>query len=209
MSLANPALPRLPGSAAAAAAVAAAVLAACATPGPHLPATAYAGRIAVHSDPAFHREAHSVSGQFQLAGNPAVGQLELTSPLGSVLAQARWSRPDAAGRPTDIQLQAQGHTRRFDDFEEMTRAVLGESLPVPALFDWLAGRPWPGSPASFSAEGRFEQMGWQVDASRLAGEALLDAERPEPPPALHVRVKLDSPAAAAAAVSASLPQGQR
>ena len=30
----------------------------------------------------------------------------------------------------------------------MSREVLGESIPVAALFDWLRGRPWPGAAAA-------------------------------------------------------------
>jgi outer membrane lipoprotein LolB len=72
------------------------------------------------------------------------------------------------------------------------------------MFDWLSGRPWPAAPVQRSADGgSFEQFGWHVDLSQLAGNRLIDAQRPQPAPTLHVRVKLDAAEPAASAASAS------
>ena len=49
----------------------------------------------------------------------------------------------------------------------------------------------------------FEQLGWHVDLSQFAGNQLIDAQRPLPAPALHVRVKLDAAEPAASAASAT------
>jgi len=176
----------------------------CATPQKPLEGPVIAGRLAVRSEAAPGHDARSDSGQFELSGSPARGQLVLTSPIGTTVARARWSAPEGAG--ADIELEADGRTRRFDNFDDMTEAALGQSLPLAAMFDWLAGRPWPHAPATFDADrGAFEQLGWRVDRSRLDSDGLVAADRPLPPPALHVRVKLDRGEAQAAAPGASSP----
>ena len=176
----------------------------CASTPPPLAGPVLAGRIAVRSEAAPGHDARSASGQFELRGSPEHGQLVLTSPIGTVVARARWSGPDSGlaqpAGPADIELEADGGTRRFDNFDDMTEAALGQSLPLAAMFDWLAGRPWPHAPAVFDADRTtFEQLGWRVDRSRYASDGLVAADRPLPPPALHVRVKLDAAASAPAA----------
>jgi len=60
------------------------------------------------------------------------------------------------------------------------------------------------APVERAADGRsFDQLGWHVDLSQLADNRLIDAQRPQPRPALHVRVKLDAAEPAASAASAS------
>jgi outer membrane lipoprotein LolB len=68
--------------------------------------------------------------------------------------------------------------------------VLGETLPLAALFDWLRGRPWPGAPSRpVAAPPGFEQLGWRVDLARFA-EGQVDARR-DRAPAVNVRARLD------------------
>jgi outer membrane lipoprotein LolB len=179
------------------------LLQACATHPPPLPGHVYAGRLAVRTDAAPDLPARSTSGQFELSGNASSGQLVLTSPIGTTVARARWSDPvGTQGVPSRIELEADGSTTRYATLEDMMQRAIGDQLPLPAMFDWLAGRPWPGAPAQRSADGgAFDQLGWHVDISQLAGNRLIDAQRALPAPALHVRVKLDAeePAASAAA----------
>ena len=59
-------------------------------------------------------------------------------------------------------------------FDDLTRELLGEPIPVAALFDWLQGRPWGAVPHQRTDKG-FEQMGWRIEprlpalvATRLA-----------------------------------------
>jgi outer membrane lipoprotein LolB len=186
-----------------AAALAALLLQACATYAPPLAGRVYTGRIAVRSDADAGQAARSVSGSFELSGNPSVGQLVLTSPIGVTVARARWADPRGAhGEPSTIELEANGATTRYASLEEMMQRAIGEQLPVAAMFDWLAGRPWAAAPAAVDGAGpSFEQLGWQVDESQFAAAGLIDARRPLPAPALHVRVKLDAPEAAASAAS--------
>jgi outer membrane lipoprotein LolB len=180
-------------------------LQACATHPPPLPGHVYSGRLAVRSDAAPARPARSVSGQFELSGNASSGQLILTSPIGTTVARARWSAPvGALGEPSRIELEADGGTTNYPTLGEMMQRAVGEQLPLPAMFDWLAGQPWPAAPMRRSDDGQsFDQLGWHVDVSQFAAARLIDAQRPLPAPVLHVRVKLDAPEAASSAASAA------
>jgi outer membrane lipoprotein LolB len=179
------------------------LLQACASHPPPLPGHVYAGRLAVRTDAAPDLPARSTSGQFELSGNASSGQLILTSPLGTTVARARWSDPvGTQGTPSRIELEADGATTHYATLEDMMQRAIGDQLPLPAMFDWLSGRPWPDAPVQRSADGgSFEQLGWHVDVSQLAGNRLIDARRPLPAPALHVRVKLDAPEPAASAAA--------
>ena len=180
-------------------------LQACVSHPPPLPGHVYAGRLAVRSDAASDLPARSVTGQFELSGNASSGQLILTSPIGTTVARARWSDPvGTLGTPSRIELEADGTTTRYQTLEEMMQRAIGDQLPLAAMFDWLSGHPWPAAPVQRSADGgSFDQLGWHVDVSQLAGNRLIDAQRPQPAPALHVRVKLDAAEPAASAASAS------
>jgi outer membrane lipoprotein LolB len=180
------------------------LLQACASHPPPLPGHVYTGRLAVRTDAAPDLPARSVSGQFELSGDASSGQLILTSPLGTTLARARWSEPAGVhGAPSKIELEAEGTTSRYATLEEMMQRAIGDQLPLPAMFDWLAGRPWPDAPAQRgAADGSFDQLGWHVDLSQFTTNQLIDARRALPAPVLHVRVKLD-PADASASAPAS------
>ncbi len=180
------------------------MLQACVSHPPPLPGHVYTGRLAVRTDTAPNLPARSVTGQFELSGNASSGQLVLTSPIGTTVARARWSDPvGTQGTPSKIELEADGGTTRYATLEDMMQRAIGDQLPLPAMFDWLSGRPWPDAPVRRGADGKtFDQLGWHVDLSQLADNRLIDAQRPLPAPVLHVRVKLDAaepPASAAAA----------
>jgi outer membrane lipoprotein LolB len=111
----------------------------------------------------------------------------LSTPLGTMLAQVRWA-------PGSALLTTPQNSTPYADLDALTQQLLGESVPVAALFDWLRGRPWPGAPSSGappSAGAGFLQLGWSVDLTSF-GEALVVARR-ERPPIVTVRAKLDRP----------------
>ena len=164
------------------AALAAALLAACATPPPapgELPWTT--GRLSVRVAAPDGQAVQSLSAGFELRGDDRSGELRLNSPLGTRVAQARWA-------PGLAVLDTADGERRFDTLDELSRQALGEALPLAALPDWIAGRPWPVAPHVKAAEG-FEQLGWSVRLARQA-EGWIEARRAAPPEVL-VRVRLD------------------
>lgn len=156
-----------------------------APPGQEPLATAVSGRLAVRVEPIEPGGAvRASSGSFELLGTPQLGELRLSTPLGTVVAVARW-------RPGEVSLRADGQTRRYDDLDQLTRDMIGEALPVEALFDWLRGRPWEGVPSEPLPDGEagFTQLGWRVLLTQ-AGEGLIVATRPAPP-SVTVRAKVD------------------
>lgn len=181
------------------------LLQACATHPPPLPGHVYSGKLAVRTDAAPGQPSRAVSGQFELSGNASSGQLILTSPIGTTVARARWSDPQGSqGMPSKIELEADGGTTHYATLEDMMQRAIGDQLPLPAMFDWLAGQPWPAAPVRRDADGAsFDQLGWHVDLSQFAASQLISAQRPLPAPVLHVRVKLDAAEPAASAAPAS------
>jgi outer membrane lipoprotein LolB len=163
--------------------LAASLLAGCATVGQQAPAgsATLSGKLSVRVDATATTPARSESGNFELKGTPEAGQLNLSTPLGTVLAQARW-----AGQRAWL-ATSQGETA-YPDLDSLTQEMLGERLPVAALFDWLRGRPWPGAP-SRAVEGGFEQLGWSIDLARF-GEGWVAAKRAQAP-AVLVRARVD------------------
>jgi outer membrane lipoprotein LolB len=162
-------------------------LAACATVaplGPNNGVDVLAGRLALRVDPSGNEPARAFSAAFELRGDARSGALGLSTPLGSMLAQARWS-------PGDVALTTPQGSRSYADLDGLTRDVLGESVPVEAWFDWLRGRPWGAAPST-TATGAigFEQLGWQVDLARLEAGAV-SATRRSPLPVVTVRIQLD------------------
>ncbi len=119
------------------------------------------GRLAVRVDAAAGTPARAENAAFELQGTPEAGRLNLTTPLGSTVAQARWT-------PGAVVLSTPQGERRFADLDELTREVLGESVPLAALFDWLRGRPWAGAASLPGATPTgFAQLGWIVDLARF------------------------------------------
>ena len=145
------------------------------------------GRLSVRVDSVDGAAARSLSAAFELAGDATAGRFGLATPLGTVLAQARWA-------PGHVVLTTPQGETQFSDLNSLTREMLGEALPVAAFFDWLRGRPWPGAASAVSlapAEPGFEQLGWNVSLARF-DDAWVSARR-EQAPTVTVRAKLDRP----------------
>lgn len=142
-------------------------LAACAPLQRHADGPTYSGRLSlsVQSDPP-----QNLSAGFDLRGQAREGDLLLTSPLGTTLAQAIW-------RPGRAQLNASGQQQVFGSMEELLARLTGAALPLAALFDWMDGRETPVS-------------GWESDLSGHAQGRLI-ARRLSPLPAVELRLVLD------------------
>lgn len=74
------------------------------------------------------------SGGYELRGGPRAGSLTVLSPFGTTRALVEW---DARGATLTT-----GATpaARYASPEALMRDAFGVALPLPALFDWLAGR---------------------------------------------------------------------
>lgn len=141
------------------------------------------GRLTVKVDATATQAAQGANAAFELRGSGDAGELHLNSPLGTRMVSARWTRGSA------VLATSQGE-RNFADLDELSRQALGESLPLAALPDWLAGRPWPLAPHLQDAAG-FEQLGWHIDLQRLA-DGWVEARRLAPP-TVSLRARIDLP----------------
>ena len=112
----------------------------------------------------------SFSAGFELEGAATAGRLTLTSPLGSTLAQVRWTE-------TAAEMEANQQVRRFASMDELMLQLTGTAVPVGALFQWLAGQDAPAP-------------GWQADLSRVS-DGRITAQRLSPLPLAQLRVVLD------------------
>lgn len=159
------------------------LLSACAAVRP--PATAEmpwtSGRLAVRVDALGDSPARSASAGFDLRGTADAGELRLLSPLGTLLAQTRWS-------PREVVLDTPDGQRRYDDLDSLSRDTLGEVLPLRALPDWMAGRPWAAAPSRARDDG-FEQLGWHVQVSQIADGQLV--ARRDAPPVVTLRARIE------------------
>lgn len=168
-------------------------LSGCATVQPPMAATdplarSYAGRMAVKVE---GDEARSFTAGFDLQGTDQRGQLALVSPIGTQVGRAVW-------QPGSVLWQAADGERRFESLDELSQELLGDVVPLGALFDWIAGRPWREQPSrpltdtTDSSTSGFRQLGWNVQTGRAA-EGVIVAQRRLPAPTVTVRIKLDTP----------------
>lgn len=165
-----------------------ALLAGCAQLPPP-PSQGWSGKLGYQMEAGSGQRAQAGSALFELQGDLQRGSLLLNSPLGTMLAQARW---DEAGLWLDDTRQPQ----RYADMDELGwalgQAMQGPALPLRLLFDWLQGRPSPLAPHEPQDDG-FLQDGWRVqreDALRL----LLSRPAQGGQGALRLRILLNPPA---------------
>ncbi|MBT2322893.1 hypothetical protein J7E62_11100 [Variovorax paradoxus] len=124
----------------------------------------WSGRLSLRID---SEPVQTFSASFELRGAPHAGDLILTSPIGSTLAQLHWS-------PGEALLKNGSETRRFDSVDALIEAATGAAIPVGALFGWLAGRD-------------DRVPGWRPDLSRV-GAGRLQATRDAPQPRADLRI---------------------
>lgn len=132
------------------------------------PQTFWRGRLAlrVENTP----EPTSFFASFELSGQPGAGELMLSTPLGTTLAQLRWS-------PQQALLRDNGQTRAFDSLDALATEATGTAIPIAALFEWLQGRPAAAD-------------GWLADLSQLEAGRLV-ARRSQPAPAAELRLIIE------------------
>lgn len=133
--------------------------------------------------------AKGVGMAFDLQGRAEQGALDLSTPLGTLVASVRWS-------PGLARLHTADGTDSYASLDELVARVLSEPLPVQALMSWLRGQPDPKLPLSdpqAPSAPTFEQAGWRVDATALAESGVLLAHR-EPQPGVRgatLRIRLE------------------
>ncbi|MBT2336891.1 hypothetical protein J7E49_23680 [Variovorax paradoxus] len=128
------------------------------------PSDSWSGRMSLRID---SQPVQTFSALFELRGSPEQGELSLTSPIGSTLAQLHWA-------PGEALLKNGSETRRFDSVEALIEAATGAAIPVGALFGWLAGRD--------------ERVpGWRPDLAQVAN-GRLQATREAPSPTADLRI---------------------
>lgn len=162
--------------------VATTLLAGCATRQPPPPsADVLTGRLILQIGGSESQPPRQWSAGFELRGTARAGELDLTSPLGTLVAQARW-------QPGQAELLQGPEPMRFESLPELSRQLLGEAVPLEALFDWLRGRPAPQAPHQLTDSG-FVQQGWSIEITGLA-EGLFIARRTSTP-AITLRARLE------------------
>jgi outer membrane lipoprotein LolB len=107
---------------------------------------------------------------FELKGQADAGELTLTNPLGGILGVLKWS-------PLSATLESAQGSKYFASVNELLAQTTGASIPVAALFDWLAGK-------------QTILDGWSADLSQYA-EGRIAAERQSPAPQAQLRLILD------------------
>lgn len=132
------------------------------------PQSIWRGRLALRVDQ--HPEPTSFFASFELSGQAGAGELTLSTPLGTTLAQLRWN-------PQQALLRNNGQTRAFDSLDALATEATGTAIPIAALFEWLQGRPAAAD-------------GWSADLSQLEAGRLL-ARRSQPEPVAELRLIIE------------------
>lgn len=128
------------------------------------------GRLAlkVAADPGQPGSAEqSFSAGFELIGNAAQGSLQLLTPIGSTAAWIEWTT-------TQAWLKAPAPARKFANLDDLSGHLLGTSVPVLALFEWLGGNALPVD-------------GWTTDLSQRE-QGKIVARRTQPLPITELRL---------------------
>lgn len=190
----------------------AALLSACASlppapTGADRVAASYGGRFSLnvtHEAPGGADRREAWSGRFALSVGAQSLSLDLVSPLGATIARIE-TEPGAAR----LLLPEGGDVRveRGADAQSLSERVLGWSLPIAGMPDWIGGHPSPGrafrnfpaaDDAGAAAPERFEQDGWDVTVERPAAERAglrvqMERAAQGASPAVALRVVLDAP----------------
>ncbi len=117
----------------------------------------------------------SLYGAFGISGDAQTGELSLNSPLGNAVAKLTWT-------PQSALLVSNNTTTSYPSTEALITTITGTALPLPALFDWLAGVRTPIE-------------GWEVDLSNMQtlDNRRLIAKRISPLPTVELRIALEQP----------------
>jgi outer membrane lipoprotein LolB len=137
-----------------------------------LPDLSYQGRLSLRIAA---ETPQSLYGAFIINGDAQKGELTLNSPLGNTVAKLNWT-------PQTAVLSANSSTTNYPSTDALITTVTGTTLPLPALFDWLAGINTPVE-------------GWETDLSNMqtVDNRRLIAKRISPLPTVELRIVLEQP----------------
>jgi outer membrane lipoprotein LolB len=167
-------------------------------------AHSYVGRfslVVTRTEPGMDEQRSAWSGRFSLAVAGAQSlTLDLVSPMGATIA-----RIETDSREARLLVPADGGVRveHGADAQALAEQVLGWSLPIAGLPDWIQGRPAADrgyrALAPEPGKDRFEQDGWDVTVERPGGDrpglrVQMDRAARDRSPAVALRVVLDGPA---------------
>lgn len=152
---------------------------------------ARAGRFALRVDAATGKQ-DAVQGGFTWRDDGRALRLDLANPLGTILARVEASQRGA------VLTRSDGSQTAAADPDSLVAEVLGRSIPVSGLRDWLRGRVADPRAANVQRDGEgrpehFVQDGWQVRLSRYdeQGPRLLRLERRQAGDLIDVRLVID------------------
>lgn len=125
------------------------------------PSLAMQGQMSLKLEAFGDQAAKGISLGFFFNGRAQSGELELMTPMGSQVAQLRWTPQDA------VLTDSQG-PHRYASLADLSEAALGEALPLDTLIHWMQGHADPALPVQAGAEpDTFEQLGWLIDTRHL------------------------------------------
>ncbi|HEX4584633.1 MAG TPA: outer membrane lipoprotein LolB [Burkholderiaceae bacterium] len=165
------------------------------------PATAtggvnYSGRFALVVDGVDRHE--TMSGRFALTVDKSEVTLDLSTPLGTTVARVQ-SGP--AGARVTVPTAGGLRSQQGPDPDALSLQVLGWTLPVSGIGDWIEGRPASGRPYRLDpgqgGAALLEQDGWTIRFDPRGADGRLrrlDMSRPRQgdAPAVSLRVVLDA-----------------
>ena len=129
--------------------------------------TFWSGRLALQVE---GQPSRSFIAAFELQGHAHTGSLQLSTPLGSTLAQLHWN-------PQGARLHTNNTIEEAASVDAVLERGTGAPIPITALFDWLAGLPTP-------------MDGWSTDLSAIA-QGRLSATRFSPEPQTTLRITFE------------------
>jgi outer membrane lipoprotein LolB len=170
--------------------------AACASLPPVTGTASYEGRFSLVVTGEDRHEA--VSGRFALTVDRSDVTLDLSTPLGTTVARVQTG---PAGTRLTVPSAGGLRTEEGPDAEALSLQVLGWTLPVSGIGDWIEGRPAAGRPYRLDPdEGgatQLEQDGWTIRFAPRGTDGRMrriDMSRPRQgdAPAVSLRVVLDA-----------------
>lgn len=138
---------------------------------PALPRLDLQGQLSIKLGAFADQPAKGISLGFFFNGNTDTGQLDLMTLMGSQMAQVNWT-------PDEAWLSDDKGRHPYASLDALSRAALGEALPLRTLIYWMQGQADPMADVAPGPEpDTFIQSGWTIDTRQLRVKKLL-AERP-------------------------------